>query len=46
MVMKRVLWESGRGAIAPIVVVSVFTCGSALRGGEGERGELDWVLQH
>lgn len=46
MVMKGELWESGRGAIAPIVVVSASTCRSAPRGGEGERGKLDWVLQH
>lgn len=46
MIMKGELCESGRGAIAPIVVVSVSTCGSALRGGEGEWGKLDWILQH
>ena len=44
-VMRGWLCES-EVAIAPIVVVSVSTGGSALRGGQGEWGELDWVLQH
>lgn len=45
-VMDSKLGEAGM-AIATVVEVSVSTrCGGALRGGQGERGELDWVLQH
>ena len=40
------LCESGR-AISTVVLVSVSTGGvRALRGGQGEWGELDWILQH
>ncbi len=44
--MNGKLGEAGV-AIATVVEVSVSTgCGGALRRGQGERGELDWVLQH
>ena len=45
-VMNGELCKSGR-AIATVVLISVSTgCGGALRGGQGEWGKLDWILQH
>ena len=44
--MNSELCESGMSIATIVMVVSVSTGGGALRGGQGEWGKLDWILQH